>query len=246
MTVRRVLLWAGVLVFLFAALAATKMRPLPHASALLELPPAVPTQADPMAAPVDTVAPTGSAPAPIVSDPPRSPAGAGPIAVTSSQPTRGEPLQIPTTIVLADITPAPDSWGRAGSTIPGRCTQFELLLSELAPPGGWDVARMSRLADRESACCPQLLHETGWQPTQGGDRGSSSCVFSHVAERDHRSDVGLLQVNGINYDPARCGVRCVVAATLPELGNPVTNITAAAELCAWWRAAGSSCYRPWS
>jgi len=148
---------------------------------------------------------------------------------------------------IRSATPARTEWGHNGTTISGRCTQWEPLLELLAPSDGWDVGRMSRLMNRESACCPQLEHADGvWRQLQGGDRGSGSCRFSHVAERTHRSDVGLLQINGINYNPARCGTGCVVSATLVELGDPVVNVRAAAALCAWWRNAGSSCYRPWS
>lgn len=127
--------------------------------------------------------------------------------------------------------------GLAGTTDGSRCTQWEPLLALLAPPGGWDVQRMSRLMRRESGCCPAV---------RGGDRTTDSCTHLRVVTYSHRSDVGLLQINGVNYNPARCGNSCVVQSDLWSLMDPETNIRAAATLCQWWRDAGSSCYRPWS
>lgn len=149
------------------------------------------------------------------------------------------------------LPPEPIRWGLNGSTVAGRCTQWEPLLADLAPPGGWSVERMSRYMHRESGCCPQVLTADGWRTTQGGDRFDGDCNLAHVARWDHRSDAGLLQVNGINYDPARCENTCLsvwldTPVTLATLGDPWLNIRAAARLCEFWLNAGSSCYRPWN
>ncbi len=156
--------------------------------------------------------------------------------------------------------PVPIRWGTNGSTIAGRCTQWEPVIADLAPPGGWSVERMSRYMHRESGCCPQVWvvepQNDGsvleyWRTTQGGDRFDADCNFTHIARHDHRSDAGLLQVNGINYDPARCLNTCLsvwldTPVTLATLGDPWLNIRSAARLCEFWLNAGSSCYRPWN
>lgn len=162
------------------------------------------------------------------------------------------------------LIPPRDQWGTTGTTIAGRCTQWEDLLTWLQPDTGWDTPRMSGYLHRESSCCPQVDHghwttDTAgeplwvsgtWHTTQGGDRFDASCRFSHVEVWYHRSDAGALQINGINYDPARCSP-CLSdmlnePVTLTTLSDPTLNIRAAAALCEWWHNAGSSCYRPWS
>ncbi len=171
-------------------------------------------------------------------------------------PSRTEYLEVPDTPTAplvqraGRIGPPPIRWGTNGTTIPGRCTQWEPLLAELAPPGGWDVDLMSGFMHRESGCCPMVRTGDGWRTTQGGDRFDGDCNLSHVAVWHHRSDAGLLQINGINYDPDRCFNTCLsdwlgMDVTLAALGDPLVNIAAAARLCEFWVRAGSSCYRPW-
>ena len=148
------------------------------------------------------------------------------------------------------VPPEPIRWGANGSSIPGRCTQWEPLIADLAPPSGWDVERMSRYMARESVCCPQVRTDDGWRTTQGGDRFDGDCNFTHVAAWHHRSDAGLLQANGINYDPARCKNTCLsdwlaTEVTVATLGDPWLNVRAAARLCEFWVDAGESCYQPW-
>lgn len=148
------------------------------------------------------------------------------------------------------VPPEPIRWGANGSSIPGRCTQWEPLIADLAPPAGWDVPRMSGFAWRETKCCPQVRTDDGWRTTQGGDRFDGDCNLTHVAAWHHRSDAGLLQVNGINYDPARCKNTCLsdwlaTEVTVATLGDPWLNVRAAARLCEFWVDAGESCYQPW-
>lgn len=103
------------------------------------------------------------------------------------------------------------------STIEGRCTQWEPMLTELAPTGGWDVARMSRYAHRESRCIPNL--------------------------RSRTSDSGLLQINDINHRYLRGALGEWVDRW--TLMDPRQNIRAAAALCTYWLRAGRSCYAAW-
>lgn len=115
--------------------------------------------------------------------------------------------------VIPSCDPVP---GEGGTTTQGRCTQWEPLLTELAPAGGWDVGRMSRYMWRESRC-------------------------SYV--RSVTQDSGLLQVNDVNHPFLRRVLgEWVDAQTLMD---PVQNIRAAAALCVYWRNAGKGCYTPW-
>ncbi len=109
--------------------------------------------------------------------------------------------------------PGPD-----GTAVHGRCTQYEDLLAAHAPTIGWDVARMSRLAWRESNCWADV--------------------------RSRTSDTGLLQINDVTLEFLNTALGEHVDRW--TLTDPVQNIRAAAALCAFWAADGSSCYRPWS
>ena len=121
-------------------------------------------------------------------------------------------------IVTTSTTEVPIVPGAEGTTIQGRCTQYEPLLVEHAPEGGWDVVKMSGYSWRESRCEP-------WQ-------------------RSTTSDSGLWQINDINHLYLRTALgEWVDRYTLLE---PVQNVRAAAALCTFWRRAGASCYQPWS
>lgn len=98
------------------------------------------------------------------------------------------------------------------------CPGVEPLLVEHAPKGGWDVAKMSRYAYRESRCTPNA--------------------------RSRTRDSGLLQINDVNlaYLSQKFGRKI----TAVDLYDPTTNVRAAAMLCEFWRNAGRSCYRPWA
>jgi hypothetical protein len=210
-----------------------------------------------------TVDPGDSGEVPADTSPPSSAATAtaatvpvsGPVASGTTPAVRGTAVQVtdtmPPPVSTPPLVPSRDRWGTAGSEISGRCTQFEALLTDLAPPGGWDVPRMSSYMARESMCCPQVrLGDGSWRTTQGGDRFTDDCGFLRVAVWHHRSDAGLLQINGINYDPSRClntclGVWLDTVVDVDTLGDPVLNVRAAARLCEFWVNAGHSCYQPW-
>ena len=81
----------------------------------------------------------------------------------------------------------------------GRCVGAEFLLGYYSP--GWDVARMSRYAYRESRCDPTVFNADGTQ--------------------------GLLQITRINYAYLRAHG---LPATDLWLRDPVNNIQAAAVM----------------
>jgi len=100
----------------------------------------------------------------------------------------------------------------------GRCPQYETLLTQLAPKGGWDVKRMSRYMWRESRCTPNV--------------------------RSRTRDSGLLQINDVNLPwlSSKLHRRITPAALM----DPTTNVRAAARLCEYGRRAWGNCYQPWS
>lgn len=97
-------------------------------------------------------------------------------------------------------------------------------LPELAAEAGWPEETWERLGEiilRESGGCPNR---------RGGDRVDKDCNITGVAEWNHRSDTGLLQINGVNYNPKRnkwaliC--REMNICTQAPLLDPVTNLRA--------------------
>lgn len=104
-----------------------------------------------------------------------------------------------------------------GEAAAGRCRQYEPALAQLAPKGGWDVARMSRYMWRESRCTANV--------------------------RSRTRDSGLLQINDVNlkFLSSKMG-RTITASSLMD---PSTNIQAAAHLCTFARRAWGNCYAPW-
>ena len=109
--------------------------------------------------------------------------------------------------------PTADAW-----TTSQRCPQYEPAIRANTPKGGWDVARMSHYARRESNCTAVIRSTT--------------------------QDSGLLQINDVNlaWLSRHFGFR----VTRQWLMNATNNIRAAAALCTFWRRAGRSCYYPWS
>lgn len=102
------------------------------------------------------------------------------------------------------------SWGNV-SWLPG-----------LATMAGWPQNTHARLAEiilRESGGCPNR---------RGGDAVDKQCNITHVTEWNHRSDTGLLQINGLNYDISRnkwaIACRKMNICTQEPLLNPLTNL----------------------
>lgn len=66
-------------------------------------------------------------------------------------------------------------------------------LPEMALRAGWEEKHLPQLTQiilRESGCCPNR---------RGGDRVDADCNLVKVAEWHHRSDTGLLQINGVHW-----------------------------------------------
>jgi len=67
----------------------------------------------------------------------------------------------------------------------------------LASQAGWPEdthAKLAKIVLRESGGCPNR---------KGGDVVDENCQFLRVSEWNHRSDTGLLQINGVNYNTKR-------------------------------------------
>jgi len=97
-------------------------------------------------------------------------------------------------------------------------------LSKLASQAGWPKNTHPRLAEiilRESGGCPNR---------RGGDAVDKNCNITHVTEWNHRSDTGLLQINGVNYDITRnkWAALCLKMniCTQQPLLDPYTNLKA--------------------
>ncbi|NCX76636.1 MAG: hypothetical protein EBX09_06340 [Actinobacteria bacterium] len=70
-------------------------------------------------------------------------------------------------------------------------------LPSLAAQAGWPEETWAKLGEiilRESGGCPNR---------RGGDVVNENCEIIRVSEWNHRSDTGLLQINGVNYNPKR-------------------------------------------
>lgn len=111
-------------------------------------------------------------------------------------------------------------------------------LPQLAAKAGWPQKTWKRLGNiilRESGGCPNR---------RGGDIVDDNCnVVGHDGS-DHRSDSGLLQINGVNYDKSRnkWALLCRelnICEQAPLL-DAYTNLVAGKVL---WDASG---WDPWS
>ncbi len=117
----------------------------------------------------------------------------------------------------------------------GDCTWVEPLALQV----GWEQHQLPRLMNiirRESGCCPNV---------RGGDVVNSDCEVVKVATMSHRSDTGLLQINGVHWkqDHAQYhGLVCKQMNVCEQslLLDPVTNLAAGRLL---FDVAGWS---PWS
>ena len=137
------------------------------------------------------------------------------LAVTTTSSTTTTTIPAPTTTTLP--IPATNLWGSHGSTEYGRCTQWEPLLAALAPEGGWNVDKFSRIMWRESRC------------------------FANV--RSRTNDSGLLQINDVWLDDLSLRFNRPITPT--EMFDPVINIQSAAMICFDYRRQGKACEKPW-
>jgi len=97
-------------------------------------------------------------------------------------------------------------------------------LPVLAAQAGWETKHLPNLEKiilRESGGCPNR---------RGGDVVDENCNFVRVSEWNHRSDTGLLQINGINYNLKRnkWAALCTKMSicTQKPLLDPITNLKA--------------------
>ena len=128
--------------------------------------------------------------------------------------------------------------------------QVDHWLPEMAAEAGWKPEHLPMLKHiilRESGGCPNLM---------GGDVPSPTCEILRVREWNHRSDTGLLQINGVNYNLkrnkwARVCLDMGICNQEPLL-DPLTNLRAGKLLydysgwapwdkCAWGDKAPKSC-----
>ena len=149
---------------------------------------------------------------------PSTPVGGDQISLFSSAVAdRTEPLTLSQTVVFrhGDV-----SW-----------------LPELALAAGWPkkaIPQLTQIVLRESGGCPNR---------RGGDIVDKNCNITGVARWNHRSDTGLLQINGVNYDPSRnkwaliC--REMNICTQEPLFDPLVNLKAGFVM---FKAAG---WGPW-
>jgi hypothetical protein len=95
-------------------------------------------------------------------------------------------------------------------------------LPELAAEAGWPPETHNNLAQtilRESGGCPNR---------RGGDMVDKNCIITGVSEWNHRSDTGLLQINGLNYNIKRnkwaIACRELQICEQGPLLNPINNL----------------------
>jgi hypothetical protein len=97
-------------------------------------------------------------------------------------------------------------------------------LPSLAKQAGWPekaIPQLTQIVLRESGGCPNR---------RGGDMVDKDCNITGVSEWNHRSDTGLLQINGVNYDLSRnkwaAVCREMNICTQEPLLDPLTNLKA--------------------
>lgn len=123
-------------------------------------------------------------------------------------------------------------------------------LPTLASEAGWPQKTWKRLGQiilRESGGCPNRI---------GGSIVDKNCNITGHTGATNKSDSGLLQINGVNWDPKRDGTQLLCASykicTQEQLLDPVTNLAAGYVLyqkagwdpwdpCAWGPAYAHRC-----
>lgn len=97
-------------------------------------------------------------------------------------------------------------------------------LPQLAAQAGWPQdtwPMLEKIILRESGGCPNRL---------GGDVVNKNCIITNVSEWNHRSDTGLMQINGVNYNLKRNKWAAVClqlnVCTQDPLLDPLTNLKA--------------------
>ena len=95
-------------------------------------------------------------------------------------------------------------------------------LPELAAKAGWEPKHYKKLAQiilRESGGCPNRI---------GSSIVDKNCNVTGYTKATNKSDTGLLQINGVNYNPARnkWAIACkkMNICTQEPLLDPITNL----------------------
>jgi hypothetical protein len=95
-------------------------------------------------------------------------------------------------------------------------------LPELAAKAGWKPEHMKKLGQiilRESGGCPNRI---------GSSIVDKNCNVTGYTKATNKSDTGLLQINGVNYNPARnkWAIACkkMNICTQEPLLDPITNL----------------------
>ena len=123
-------------------------------------------------------------------------------------------------------------------------------LPQLAAQAGWPEKTWNRLGQiilRESGGCPNRI---------GSSIVDKNCNITGWTKATNKSDSGLLQINGVNWDPKRSGRQLLCAeykiCTQEQLLDAVTNLKAGYILyqkagwdpwdpCAWGPAYADRC-----
>ena len=116
-------------------------------------------------------------------------------------------------------------------------------LPALALEAGWtadQIPTVLLVVLRESGSCAYR---------KGGDLVDKDCnVIGHDGS-NHSSDTGLLQINGLNYDPKRNPTAPICLkmkiCTQEPLFNPLTNLKAGKLLFDYWEKAAGNGWIPW-
>jgi hypothetical protein len=98
-------------------------------------------------------------------------------------------------------------------------------IPRVAYSAGWTNHEMDRLIEiikRESGCCPRRI---------GGDRVDAECNVVKVVDWSHRSDSGLLQINGVHWKRDHKQYHGLVCERMgvceqEPLLDPLTNLAA--------------------
>ena len=156
---------------------------------------------------------------------------AAPLGYQNPAPAIGLRTVTQTTVKPKDVAQPVFKWGECD------------WLPAMALKAGWAVEHLGKLkqvALRESGCCPNR---------RGGDMVDKDCNIIGVSEWNHRSDSGLLQNNGINWDLARNPTAPVClkidVCTQEPLLDAYTNLVAGLVLYNYWEQAAGDGWIPW-
>ena len=116
-------------------------------------------------------------------------------------------------------------------------------LPAMALRAGWRIEHLGKLKQiglRETGCCFNR---------RGGDSVSADCRITGVTEWNHRSDTGLLQINGVNFDLKRNPYAPICLqmgiCTQEPLLDAFTNLQAGLVLFNYWQRVAGNGWIPW-